>query len=173
MRYGLADVWRDSLRRRLAIDQLASLDPTKVTPGHPLFGRTVTEVNRLVQELRSEENLLTILMLFAAAEAEIRRHAGSLANSKNPSPVAQELRKLYRSKSKKQRLIDIVKVWRASGHQVEFGAFQEIAKTRNWLTHGRYWTHAPQVTAALAWSQLASVLSQVGLSLTPQPASPW
>lgn len=103
-----------------------------------LFGKSLDEIQRLLDEADQQASLFII----AAAEAAIRVDFESRVMTRRPKDsVTKAFRHIAIQNGLRIRLEDILDVWaeETASTKVDVGRFKGALGFRHWLAHGRWW----------------------------------
>ena len=130
-----------------------------------LFGKTLGEIERLLDEADKQASLFII----AAAEAAIRVDFENRVMSKKPKDsVTKAFRRMATRKGQRVRLEDILDVWsqEIASTRTDVSQFKGALGFRHWLAHGRWW--APKLghryDPAGLFLVIESLLTKTGLA---------
>lgn len=168
----LEDVWRYKLRLDLARSALArEIANGVVDVGHPLFGVSLLDARRMLDEMAQETESHIVLSLCSSAEATIRSAVKSRLHQKAADAVSREIRKIRQTRKRLRLIEDVLETWR-NYHPTPLtrtGDFKSLYRTRHWLAHGRHWMHGAKMDPVLTWAVLETTLKEMGIATVRRP----
>lgn len=158
----LDDVWRYHLRVSSVVPKLD--DP----------GLTQAELAQVRDELRDENERVIVLLLVAAAEANLQKQAAAIAASA-ANPFESEMQKVVKAAARNSPYLGaILKVWKtyptASANLCgSIADFEALQKVRHWLAHGRHWDTPKMVDPGQAWVNIEKLFHELNLNMPVKP----
>lgn len=175
----LDQVWKHHLRSERARVSFSADNEPWVEHGGKLDEREL-----VVVEMAAEDEIQTVLVLFAAAEAALQDECERIANQYANTPVGGDLAAVFqaaRTTAAKRRwqhpnpnlapILDVLQRHGGPGIAPAFDAFREMMNVKHWLAHGRYWNAPPMVDATAAWASIRMLFMGLGFPMPAQPTS--